>query len=65
MADSLCVCLRVCVSVCLCAVCPPVIGAKTLSLGDPAKPALFFVHGWPDSAVSFSDSPEGLIVSAI
>jgi hypothetical protein len=20
----------------------------TLSLGDPAKPALFFVHGWPD-----------------
>ncbi|KAK3252964.1 hypothetical protein CYMTET_37767 [Cymbomonas tetramitiformis] len=22
----------------------------TLELGDPSKPALFFIHGWPDSA---------------
>eukprot|EP01079_Euglenida_sp_SAG-EU17-18_P007447 gene7447-6980_t len=26
----------------------------TLELGDPAKPAMFFVHGWPDSAAEFA-----------
>eukprot|EP01050_Picozoa_sp_SAG11_P020371 SAG11_NODE_3421_length_2457_cov_5.526718_2_plen_145_part_00 len=32
----------------------------TLSLGDPAKPALFFVHGWPDSAAEFAAQFGGL-----
>ena len=25
----------------------------TLSLGDPSKPGLFFIHGWPDSAAEW------------
>ena len=32
----------------------------TLSLGDPAKPALFFVHGWPDSGAEFAAQFAGL-----
>lgn len=32
----------------------------TLSLGDPAKPALFFVHGWPDSAAEWAAQFGGL-----
>eukprot|EP01047_Picozoa_sp_COSAG01_P066618 COSAG01_NODE_9231_length_2512_cov_5.002487_3_plen_307_part_00 len=26
----------------------------TLSLGDPSKPGLFFIHGWPDSAAEWA-----------
>jgi pimeloyl-ACP methyl ester carboxylesterase len=26
----------------------------TLELGSPSKPAMFFVHGWPDSAAEFA-----------
>ena len=32
----------------------------TLSLGDPSKPALFFVHGWPDSGAEFAAQFGGL-----
>lgn len=26
----------------------------TLELGDPSKPAMFFIHGWPDSAAEWA-----------
>ncbi|KAL1518827.1 hypothetical protein AB1Y20_003104 [Prymnesium parvum] len=32
----------------------------TLELGDASKPALFFVHGWPDSAAEFAAQFGGL-----
>ena len=32
----------------------------TLELGDPSKPALFFLHGWPDSAAEFAAQFAGL-----
>ena len=32
----------------------------TLSLGDAHKPALFFIHGWPDSAAEFAAQFGGL-----
>jgi pimeloyl-ACP methyl ester carboxylesterase len=30
----------------------------TLELGDPSKPAMYFLHGWPDSAAEWSNQFE-------